>query len=93
MTQAELRGAADSFQVLSRMVSEGQGTAILPCLLGDRIADAERLPQIFPERSVPFWVACHSDLQDVARIRLVQQHLLQWLKKKAPAIGGHPLHG
>jgi DNA-binding transcriptional LysR family regulator len=93
VTQAELRGAADSFQVLARMVSEGQGTAILPCLLGDRITDAERLPQIFPERSVPLWVACHSDLQDVARIRSVQQHLLQWLKKKAPAIGGHPHHG
>jgi DNA-binding transcriptional LysR family regulator len=93
VTQAELRGAADSFQVLARMVSEGQGTAILPCLLGDRITDAERLPQIFPERSVPLWVACHSDLQDVAHIRSVQQHLLQWLKKKAPAIGGHPLHG
>ena len=93
VTQAELRGAADSFQVLARMVAEGQGTAILPCLLGDRIADVERLPQTFPERAVPLWVACHLDLQDVSRIRLVQQQLLQWLKKKAPAIGGHPLHG
>lgn len=93
VTQEELRGSADSFQVLARMVTEGQGTAILPCLLGDRIADAERLPEVFPERAVPLWVACHLDLQDVPRIRLVQQQLLQWLKKKAPVIGGHALHG
>lgn len=93
VTQEELRGSADSFQVLARMVAEGQGTAILPCLLGDRIADAERLSEIFPERAVPLWVACHLDLQDVPRIRLVQQQLLQWLKKKAPVIGGHALHG
>ncbi len=70
---------ADSFPSLREMAAAGLGRAVLPCILGAADPRLRRLDGAMPELSVDLWVASHSDLADVPRIRAVREHLVQGL--------------
>lgn len=86
--QGETAAAANSFVTLRDMAAEGMGHAILPCLLGDADPRLRRRHGRFPAMDVPLWVACHADLADSPRIRLVSRHLVRQLRAHRAALAG-----
>lgn len=80
---SEIVGASDSFVTLTEMAAQGMGQAVLPRLLGDadsRLTLVSDGP-IAPPAAVPIWVACHTDLAEVPRIRAVRRQLVAGLGK------------
>lgn len=83
-----ISGASDSFLVLAEMAAQGMGTAILPCVVGDRDNRLKRHKTDFAALDVPIWVASHIDLLDVPRLRLVRTKIITYLAKMQPALWG-----
>lgn len=81
-------GGADSFVVLREMVLSGSGRAILPCVLGDAVPGLERVETAMPPMRVPIWVACHEDLEGVARLRRLRRILVREIAAMAPLLAG-----
>ena len=84
----EIVAAADSFVALTGLARQGLGRAVLPCCLGDREADLQRLDTPGDIASVPIWVACHQEMQGVARIAAVQRFLVEGLAARAERLAG-----
>lgn len=81
-------GGADSFVTLREMAAAGMGRALLPCVLGDGDPRLTPMPEVLRGFSVPIWVACHADLIDVPRIRVVRTRLTRALERRAPTLLG-----
>lgn len=81
-------GSADSFVVLSKMVAQGIGRTVLPCILGDREKGVRRASGILDEITVPVWVASHVDLADAGRLRSVRRALTEGLDPYRDALAG-----
>lgn len=81
-------GRSDSFVVLREMAAAGQGRAVLPCILGDDDPRLVRLDGAMPEMSVDLWVASHTDMADVPRIRAVREMLAAALSRDAVRLLG-----
>ena len=92
VAEADIAGRADSFPVLREMAANGQGRAILPCVLGDGDRRLTRDDGLFPAMFVDIWVASHADLADVPRIRAVRDMLVCALAE-APELAAGPLPG
>ncbi len=79
---------ADSFPVLREMAAQGQGRALLPCVLGDaenrlvRLADPEGLPR------PAIWVVALPDMADVPRIQVVRRMLTEALWQDRSELNG-----
>ncbi len=87
VSQSDAAGA-DSFLVLRDMAAAGLGRAILPCCLGDGDSRLVRLSGLPPIPPVPIWVAGHSDLSDVPRLRIVRRLLAAGLMARADRLTG-----
>jgi DNA-binding transcriptional LysR family regulator len=83
-----ISGAADSFLTLREMAAAGLGRALLPCILADKDPRLVPMPEVLKGLSVPIWVACHADLSDVPRIRVVRSRLAQALERQAARLLG-----
>ena len=70
-----MAGTADSFLTLQQMAAAGLGRAILPCFLAETDPRLTRQDFRLPDLSVDIWVASHSDLATIPRIRAVREHL------------------
>lgn len=71
--RATCRFRCDMIEMLHRCAITGMGAAVLPCFVGDREPDLERLtePETFGHYGV--WVLTHPDLRRSARIRAFVQ--------------------
>ena len=83
-----ISGAADSFLTLQQLAVAGLGQAILPCILGDKNPRLERRRGIIPDMPVDIWVASHTDLMGVPRIRAVRKMLIEALGAQRDALAG-----
>ncbi len=81
---------ADSFLVLAQMALCGAGRAVLPCFVGDRQVGLHRLEQLPEAFQVPVWVACHEELNTVARLSAVRRHLVVSLRERSGELAGRP---
>lgn len=81
--EEEFVAKADSFLTLREMVAAGLGKAILPTVLGDADPRIQTVGQDFRQKPVPIWVASHSDMAEIPRIRSVSVLLLEALRAKA----------
>ena len=84
----EIVAVADSFVVMAQMAASGAGRAVLPCFVGDREPRLRRLGQVPEAFSVPIWVACHEELNGVARLRAVRQHLVCAFRERTDKLAG-----
>ena len=77
----------DSYRLLLAQVRAGTGVAVLPCVLGDRLAVVWRLtaPEVLDS---PMWVLTHPDLQQHPRIRAVMDGLVEAIRGQADASSG-----
>jgi DNA-binding transcriptional LysR family regulator len=85
-----ITGAGDSFPTLKELAVAGLGQAILPCVLGDGEPRLERRRGVVSVMPVNIWVASHTDLVDVPRIRAVRDLLTEALAADAPRLEGAP---
>ena len=83
-----ITGAGDSFVTLRELAAQGLGQAVLPCVLGDDDSRLERRRGIMPAMPVDIWVASHSDLTDVPRIRAVRALLVEALAARSDWLAG-----
>lgn len=84
----QIIAAADSFLALRALAVTGIGAAILPCILGDTDSRLHRVSGLLPEINVGIWVASHSDLANVARIRTVRRMLISELATISDRLAG-----
>jgi len=82
------RTGADSFVTLREMAAAGLGRAILPCVLGDCDARIRRIPPSLDAHSVDIWVASHTDLANVPRVRAVRDYLCRALAAQTSVLAG-----
>lgn len=80
--------SADSFPALREMAARGLGQAIIPCILGDGDPRLVRRRGLVPDLSVDIWVACHPDLANTPRIRMVHDRLAAALAANAARLLG-----
>lgn len=72
---------ADSFPVLRELVARKLGKAVLPLKVAEGDPRLERLPVVPDPDQVPVWVASHSDLADVPRLRVLRLKLATALRE------------
>ncbi len=75
VSEHEIVAWADSFVVLREMAAAGQGRAILPVVLGATDPRLVPLSGLIPPMDVDVWVASHSDMAEVPRIKAVREML------------------
>ena len=78
----------DGFANVARACQEGLGLAVLPCFIGDSLAQLCRIQKSKPPLASELWVLTHPDLRHTARVKAVFQILHQELTKLAPKMRG-----
>jgi DNA-binding transcriptional LysR family regulator len=78
----------DGFANVARACADGLGLAVLPCFLGDRMAELRRFKNPEAALASELWVLTHPDLRHTARVKAVFQILQQELGKLAPRMRG-----
>ena len=86
--RARILAAADSFVTLRGMALAGTGRAILPCILGDTCPGLERVPDDFPDLTVPLWLASHRDLATTPRITRAQRAVADVMRRNSGLLTG-----
>ncbi len=79
----------DSFATLTQLVEQGHGLAVLPCCLGDHSSQLQRIGDLLPELETTLWVIAPSDLDGVARVNRLCQHLLNEMISQQHLISGN----
>ncbi|RXZ64337.1 LysR family transcriptional regulator [Pelagerythrobacter rhizovicinus] len=74
---AQIRSSSINAQ--NRLIEEGVGIGVLPRFIGDRGTD---LVPVCPDRSIrrSFWIVTHRDTQNLARVRLAKEWLLDCVR-------------
>ena len=78
----------EGFASVARACADGLGLAVLPCFLGDSIAQLKRLQEPVPDLASELWLLTHPDLRNTARIKTVFQILHQELGQRSHALQG-----
>ena len=75
-----LWGSFSSIELLMQATLAGLGLAMLPTYAGDQEAGLQRLAQPDLRHMGDFWLLCHPDLRDNARLRAARSHIAQVLR-------------
>lgn len=77
----------DSLTLAGSMVSSGEGIAVLPTFIGDRIAG---LIRVFPERIGvnSGWIVYHESMRNSARVRAVADGLISYFSRNEQFFSG-----
>jgi DNA-binding transcriptional LysR family regulator len=77
----------DSMDLACNLVTAGEGLAVLPTFVGDRVA---ALTRVFPERVGvnTGWIVYHESVRDSARVRAVADALARYLAAAEPVLAG-----
>lgn len=86
--RGRIAARADSFLVAAELAAAGLGVTPLPCLVGDADPRLHRVGGLMPPMAVDLWVACHADMEDVARIRAVRSALIEGLARQRARLAG-----
>jgi DNA-binding transcriptional LysR family regulator len=70
----------------------GLGIAHLPCCVGDRDPNLQRLQSASAQPWFDLWILSHADLRDTERLRQVRQLLSQWIQEREPLFEGQRPH-
>lgn len=80
--------STNDIMVLARAAKEGQGVAVLPCLLGDPERTLVRVVEPPDSLTRELWVITHPDLQHTARVRTLMRFLCDRLREHRDLIEG-----
>ncbi len=70
----------NSLQSMVALARAGAGLAVLPCYLGEAAKELRRLSDPLDGESVDLWLHVNQDTQQMARVRIVMEFLVERLK-------------
>lgn len=76
----------NSLQSMATLARSGAGLAVLPCYLGEAAKELRRLSDPLEGESVDLWLHVNQDTQQMARVRIVMEFLVDRLKALESAI-------
>lgn len=76
----------NSLQSMVALAKSGAGLAVLPCYLGEAAKELRRLSEPLDGESVDLWLHVNQDTQQMARVRIVMEFLVERLKALEPII-------
>lgn len=79
---------ANSMLNLFAACRAGIGLALLPCFLGDRAQELQRITPLPEDLSVDLWILTHPDIRRTARIRAVTEFLYRTLSAERARLDG-----
>jgi DNA-binding transcriptional LysR family regulator len=62
------------------LAKAGAGLAVLPCYLGESTRELRRLSDPLEGESVDLWLHVNQDTQQMARVRIVMEYLVERLQ-------------
>lgn len=80
----------NSLHAMHTLARSGAGLAVLPCYLGEGTKELRRLSDPIEGESVDLWVHVSQDTQQMARVRIVMEFLVERLRAQAAAIEFNP---
>lgn len=76
----------NSLQSMATLARSGAGLAVLPCYLGEAAKELRRLSDPLEGERVDLWLHVNQDTQQMARVRIVMEFLVDRLKALESAI-------
>ncbi|MFV8570315.1 LysR family transcriptional regulator [Marinobacter sp. SBS5] len=76
----------NSLQSMHALARAGAGLAVLPCYLGEAAKELRRLSDPLDGESIDLWLHVNHDTQQMARVRIVMEFLVERLKALGSAI-------
>src|SRR5690554_2900143 len=70
----------NSLQSMHALARAGAGLAVLPCYLGDATKELRRLSDPLEGESIDLWLHVNQDTQQMARVRIVMEFLVERLQ-------------
>ena len=70
----------NSLQSMHALAKAGAGLAVLPCYLGESTRELRRLSDPLEGESVDLWLHVNQDTQQMARVRIVMEYLVERLQ-------------
>ena len=70
----------NSLQTMHALARDGAGLAVLPCYLGEGTRELRRLSDPLEGESVDLWLHVNQDTQQMARVRIVMEYLVDRLQ-------------
>lgn len=80
----------NSLHAMHTLARAGAGLAVLPCYLGESAKELRRLSDPIEGESVDLWLHVHHDTQQMARVRIVMEFLVERLQAQASVIEFNP---
>lgn len=80
----------NSLHAMHALACSGAGLAVLPCFLGEGTKELRRLSDPLEGESVDLWLHVSQDTQQMARVRIVMEFLVERLRSQAPIIEFNP---
>ncbi|WP_449284818.1 LysR family transcriptional regulator [Marinobacter sp. PE14] len=74
----------NSLQSMHALAKAGAGLAVLPCYLGESTRELRRLSDPLEGESVDLWLHVNQDTQQMARVRIVMEYLVERLQSLEP---------
>ncbi|MBU2953849.1 LysR family transcriptional regulator [Marinobacter sp. F3R08] len=74
----------NSLQSMQALAKAGAGLAVLPCYLGEGVRELRRLSDPLEGESVDLWLHVSQDTQQMARVRIVMEFLVERLQALEP---------
>ncbi|WP_372996443.1 LysR family transcriptional regulator [Marinobacter sp.] len=76
----------NSLQSMHALAKAGAGLAVLPCYLGESSRELRRLSDPLEGESVDLWLHVNQDTQQMARVRIVMEYLVERLQALEPQL-------
>lgn len=76
----------NSLQSMHALARAGAGLAVLPCYLGEGTRELRRLSDPLDGESVDLWLHVNQDTQQMARVRIVMEYLVERLQALEPQL-------
>jgi DNA-binding transcriptional LysR family regulator len=76
----------NSLQSMHALAKAGAGLAVLPCYLGEGTRELRRLSDPLEGESVDLWLHVNQDTQQMARVRIVMEYLVERLQALEPQL-------
>jgi len=76
----------NSLQSMHALARAGAGLAVLPCYLGEGTRELRRLSDPLEGESVDLWLHVNQDTQQMARVRIVMEYLVERLQALEPQL-------
>lgn len=76
----------NSLQSMHALARSGAGLAVLPCYLGENTRELRRLSEPLEGESVDLWLHVNQDTQQMARVRIVMEFVVERLQALEPQI-------